>query len=84
MDIFIWTIMGYVIGWMAPDIFKNYSTKNMLLSLFLGIAGSLIGGFTSISMFNASSVSNINSLSAITSAIGAITLIIFGKKLDKI
>lgn len=76
--------MGYVIGWIAPDIFKNYSTKNMLLSLFLGIAGSLIGGFTSISMFNTSSVSHINSLSTIISAIGAITLIVFGKKLDKI
>ena len=76
--------MGYIIGWMAPDIFKNYSTKNMLLSLFLGITGSLIGGFTSISMLNASNAANINSLSTIISAIGAISLIVFGKKLDKI
>lgn len=83
MNIFIWIIVGYIIGWVAPGIFKNNTDKNMLMYLILGIAGSLIGGYLTTSMFTAN-LASISSLSALTASLGAVIFIIFGRKCDKI
>ena len=79
MELTIWVGLGYIIGWIAPDILNISSDKGMLLSLIFGIIGSIIGGFLTNIL-----ISNFIFFSALVSAFGAIIFIHLGRKLVEV
>jgi uncharacterized membrane protein YeaQ/YmgE (transglycosylase-associated protein family) len=76
MDIFIWIILGLVIGWIAARMEKygNATTRDLLM----GVIGAIIGGLI-VSYVGRYGFTTINLSGILVSVIGATVLIYIGR-----
>ena len=75
MGILYWIILGLVAGALAKLIMPGKDPGGIIITIILGIAGALIGGFISVQLgFGA--VSGFNLKSLLIAVVGAIILLI--------
>jgi uncharacterized membrane protein YeaQ/YmgE (transglycosylase-associated protein family) len=74
MSIIGWVVLGLIAGFIASKI-VNKTGEGMILDIFLGIVGGLVGGWL-FSFFGAEGVTGFNVYSMIVAVIGAIVVLL--------
>lgn len=44
MAVFVYVMVGFVVGWMANVVMRRHSSMSLLPNVFVGIVGGLVGG----------------------------------------
>jgi uncharacterized membrane protein YeaQ/YmgE (transglycosylase-associated protein family) len=75
MNIFIWLVVGGVIGWAASAIMRTQ--EGLLLNVVVGIVGAALGGWFLSPLVGVSTInqSNFSAASLVVSFLGAIVLL---------
>ena len=73
MGIFLWLIVGGIIGWLASMIMRTDAQQGILLNIVVGIVGAFIGGL----IFSGGSINNagLTLYSFLVSLLGAVILL---------
>ena len=74
MGFISWIVVGAIAGFLA-NMFMG-SRSGLLMMIFLGIVGALVGGFIATSVLKMGSVDGINVESIIIATLGAILVIL--------
>ena len=74
MSIIGWVVLGLIAGFIASKI-VNKTGEGMILDIFLGIVGGLVGGWL-FSFFGAQGVTGFNVYSMVVAVIGAIVVLL--------
>ncbi len=74
MDIIIWIIFGGIVGWVASLIMKTDAQQGMVLNVFVGIVGAVIGGWL-MSFIGQTGVGGFNLYSFLVALFGACVLL---------
>ncbi|OGG07799.1 hypothetical protein A3D05_01105 [Candidatus Gottesmanbacteria bacterium RIFCSPHIGHO2_02_FULL_40_24] len=82
MEILFWILFGALAGWIASVIMRTNSNQGIIMDIFLGIAGALVGGFI-FDLFGAPGISGFNIWSLLVAVIGAAVLIYLGRLLRR-
>lgn len=80
MGILLWIIFGGIIGWVASLIMNTDAEQGVLLNVFIGVVGAVVGGWL-MSFLGESGVSGFNLYSFGVALLGAIALIMVAKTL---
>ena len=80
MCIILWIIFGGIVGWFASVMMKTDSSQGTVMDVVMGIIGAVVGGFL-MGLIGQSGVSGFNLYSLIVAVIGAIVVILIGRKL---
>ncbi|MDO9319816.1 MAG: GlsB/YeaQ/YmgE family stress response membrane protein [Gammaproteobacteria bacterium] len=76
MGIFVWLIMGALVGWIASIIMGTNAQQGLALNIVVGIVGAMIGGWLIGPQLGAGSINDgITLMSFIVSLIGAVLLL---------
>lgn len=76
MNLFLWLIVGGIVGWVASLVVKTSGPQGVLLNIVVGIIGAFIGGWIISPLFGIKSMNAGISLSSIFVALaGAIILL---------
>jgi uncharacterized membrane protein YeaQ/YmgE (transglycosylase-associated protein family) len=83
VNIFIWLIVGGLLGWVASIFMGTNSRQGIILNVVVGIVGAMLGGRLLSRMLGSSTINQGNfSLSGLlVSLLGAIILLVFAKLL---
>jgi uncharacterized membrane protein YeaQ/YmgE (transglycosylase-associated protein family) len=83
VNIFIWLIVGGLLGWVASIFMGTNSRQGIILNVVVGIVGAMLGGWLLSRMLGSSTINQGNfSLSGLlVSLLGAIILLAFVKLL---
>ena len=75
MNIFIWLVVGGVIGWAASTVMRTQ--EGLLLNVVVGIVGAALGGWFLSPLVGVSTInqSNFSAASLVVSFLGAIILL---------
>ena len=76
MGILAWIILGLIVGVLAKWIMPGNDPGGIIITILIGIAGALIGGFIASAM-DMGDVSGINLGSIVIATLGAL-LLLFG------
>lgn len=74
MGLFMWIVIGGLIGWLAAKTMKNTESQELISNIIVGMVGAIMGGFFA----QAISRDNVGSLdlnSAFFAILGAILLV---------
>jgi uncharacterized membrane protein YeaQ/YmgE (transglycosylase-associated protein family) len=82
MGILIWIILGLVAGVLAKLIMPGRDPGGIIVTIILGIAGALVGGFISTKL-ELGSVTGFNFPSVVIAVLGAILLLILYRVLKR-
>jgi uncharacterized membrane protein YeaQ/YmgE (transglycosylase-associated protein family) len=82
MGIISWIILGLIVGVIAKFIMPGKDPGGIIVTILLGIAGALVGGFIS-SGLGFGAVSGINVQSLIIAVCGSIVLLIIYRMVRK-
>lgn len=82
MNIILLVIFGGIVGWIASMIMKTDFEQGTLADIFLGIVGSVVGGFI-MNFFGEPGVTGFNIYSFIVAIIGACAVIFLGRLLRR-
>jgi uncharacterized membrane protein YeaQ/YmgE (transglycosylase-associated protein family) len=74
MSIFAWIILGLIAGFIGSKI-VNKRGEGLVLDLFLGIVGSIAGGWL-FNTFGASGVTGLNLYSLMVAVVGAVVVLL--------
>ncbi|MEZ2694122.1 GlsB/YeaQ/YmgE family stress response membrane protein [Hafnia alvei] len=80
MGIISWVILGLIVGILAKWFMPGKDGGGFFMTVILGIAGALVGGYIS-SFFGMGSVTGFNFVSLIISSLGAMLLLFIYRKL---
>lgn len=77
MNLFIWLVVGGVIGWLASILMKTDNQQGMFLNVVVGIVGSMLAGWFISPMVGIGTINQDNfSLPALlVSFLGAVALL---------
>jgi uncharacterized membrane protein YeaQ/YmgE (transglycosylase-associated protein family) len=75
MDILTWIILGLIAGALAKFLMPGRDPGGCIVTILLGIAGALVGGFLSRLFGFEGDVSGINLPSLVIAVIGAIVIL---------
>jgi uncharacterized membrane protein YeaQ/YmgE (transglycosylase-associated protein family) len=75
MGILTWIVLGLIVGVLAKLIMPGKDPGGIIITMLLGIAGALIGGFIANAM-GLGAVSGINLGSILIAVLGAILLLV--------
>jgi uncharacterized membrane protein YeaQ/YmgE (transglycosylase-associated protein family) len=77
MNLFIWLILGGVIGWLASIVMKTNGQQGLILNVVVGIAGAMIAGYVISPMVGIGTInqSNFSAPSLLVSFGGAVLLL---------
>lgn len=76
MGILSWIIVGLLAGFLARAIVPGRQSMNLVMTLLLGLAGSLIGGFVAMLITGSRGVTAFEPSGLIGSILGAIALLL--------
>jgi uncharacterized membrane protein YeaQ/YmgE (transglycosylase-associated protein family) len=80
VGIFAWIVVGAIAGLIATLIMGGRTglvvTLGLVMTILLGIAGGLLGGFIATNVFHVGNVDGINAESIIIATAGALVLIV--------
>ncbi|MFC6080509.1 GlsB/YeaQ/YmgE family stress response membrane protein [Sphaerisporangium aureirubrum] len=77
MGIIAWIILGLVAGIVARMLVPGKDTQGLLITLLLGVAGALVGGFVATELFHVKGIQGFFNLSTwITAIVGAAILLV--------
>lgn len=82
MGIFTWLIFGLLVGALAKWIMPGRDPGGIFITMLLGIAGAMVGGFLA-SLIGIGSVSGFNFGSIIIAVAGAMLLLWLYRKLKR-
>lgn len=74
MSILAWIIFGGFAGWIASIIMRTNESMGILMNIFVGILGALIGGFL-FGLLGGSGVTGFNFYSFFVAVIGSVLLL---------
>jgi len=74
VSIIAWLILGLIAGFIASKL-VNKSGEGLILDIFLGIIGAVVGGFL-FSFLGAAGVTGLNLYSLLVAVIGAIVVLL--------
>ena len=80
MGIISWIILGLIVGVLAKWIMPGDDPGGFIVTILIGIAGAIIGGFLS-SLVGLGTVTGVNLWSIIIAIIGALILLFIYRKL---
>lgn len=80
MDIIVWIVLGFVLGWIASIVINEDNAQGALSDIVLGIVGATIGGWI-LSVFGAPMIRGISLYSLFVASLGAVVLIWLGRTL---
>lgn len=80
MDVFIWTIVGSISGFIASN-FRKKEEIDRLTDLSLGVLGSLVTGIL-LNIFGKPGITDLNIYGIFVTILGAIILIWIGRTLS--
>lgn len=83
MGILSWVLFGALAGWVASIITGRNNRMGCLTNIFVGIAGSALGGWLSSTLFNWGSVTGFNWRSFLIAVGGACLLLLIFKGIGK-
>jgi uncharacterized membrane protein YeaQ/YmgE (transglycosylase-associated protein family) len=75
MGILTWIVLGLVVGFLAKLIMPGRDPGGVIITILLGIAGALLGGFVGSAM-GLGDVNGINMGSVLLATLGAILLLV--------
>jgi len=75
MSFLAWIILGLIAGFIGSKL-VNKRGEGMILDIFLGIIGSIVGGWL-FRTFGASGVSGLNLYSLLVAVVGAVVVLVF-------
>lgn len=75
MGVFSWIIMGLIVGVLAKLIMPGNDPGGFIVTILLGIAGALLGGFLG-SFFGVGDVTGFNMVSVLLAVGGALLLLV--------
>lgn len=77
MGIIAWIILGLIAGMVARMLVPGKDTQGLIVTLVLGVAGALVGGFVATQLFNVPGIQGFFDLSTwITAIAGASVLLL--------
>lgn len=76
MGILSWILFGLIAGAIAKLILPGKDPGGFIVTILVGIAGGLLGGWLSSSVFNSTGVTGFNLRSFIWAVIGSLILLI--------
>ncbi|MEV5501498.1 GlsB/YeaQ/YmgE family stress response membrane protein [Nonomuraea fuscirosea] len=77
MGIIAWIILGLVAGLLARMLVPGKDSQGLIITLVLGIAGALLGGFVATQVFHVSGIQGFFNLSTwICAIVGAAVLLL--------
>ena len=74
MGIIVWIVLGLIAGGLAKLIMPGRDPGGIIVTMLIGIAGALIGGFV-FSLFGGDGVTGLNLGSIIVAVVGALILL---------
>lgn len=80
MGLFSWIIFGLLAGILAKWLMPGKNGGGFFMTIFLGIAGALVGGYIS-AFFNLGTVNDFSLKSLLIAVLGAILLLFLYRKL---
>lgn len=77
MNIFIWLIVGGLIGWVASMIMRTDAQQGIILNVVVGIVGAMLGGWFLSPIFGVSTINqnNFSMPGMLVSLLGAVILL---------
>ncbi|MGE5222561.1 MAG: GlsB/YeaQ/YmgE family stress response membrane protein [Omnitrophica WOR_2 bacterium] len=77
MNLFIWLVVGAVIGWIASRIMGTNSQQGLLLDIVVGIVGAVLAGWLLTPLFGISTINqnNFSIPALLVSLLGAVILL---------
>ncbi|SEH03100.1 Uncharacterized membrane protein YeaQ/YmgE, transglycosylase-associated protein family [Nonomuraea solani] len=77
MGIIAWIILGLVAGLLARMLVPGKDSQGLIITLALGVAGALLGGFVATEVFHVSGIQGFFNLSTwICAVVGAAALLL--------
>ncbi|MGH7480672.1 MAG: GlsB/YeaQ/YmgE family stress response membrane protein [Longimicrobiales bacterium] len=76
MGILSWIILGLIAGALAKFIMPGKDPGGCLVTILIGIAGALLGGFIGTEVFNFGSVTGFNLRSVLIAIAGSVILLL--------
>ncbi len=81
MDVIFLTILGLIAGWLASIVRRTDTSTGIFMDIALGIVGAFIGGFL-MSFFSRPTLDSSDTTSVIMAVVGAVGLILVGRRLN--
>jgi uncharacterized membrane protein YeaQ/YmgE (transglycosylase-associated protein family) len=79
MNLIAWLVLGAIAGYLAGFIVKGDETLGVVGKIALGIAGAVVGGFTSVLLFGVDPIHNPIQLDSIVAAtVGSVVIMVLG------
>lgn len=82
MGILAWVVLGLIAGVLAKFIMPGDQPGGIIITILLGIAGALVGGFIGHHLFGIADINSLSLHSILVAVAGAI-LILFGYRMLK-
>ncbi len=81
MNIFVWLVVGGMIGWLASLVMGTNNRQGIILNIVVGVVGAVLGGWLLSGLFGASTINqgdfSLNGL--FVSFLGAVILLAVAK-----
>jgi uncharacterized membrane protein YeaQ/YmgE (transglycosylase-associated protein family) len=76
MGILSWVVLGLIAGLLARFLMPGKGPEGLVLTILLGIAGALVGGYLGARLFNIEDVTGLDLRSVALAVAGAVLLLV--------
>lgn len=83
MGILAWIVLGLLAGLLAKFLLPGADPGGLIMTMLLGIAGAMVGGYLGHHLLGLSDISGFNLQSLATAVVGAILLLIVYRVVTK-